>query len=897
MTKVLLTNSIGPYEKGWGEDMFDLFSARLTRGQGPFSLSSTFNALALHLIAENLKAPVSVLEWPTERALARELLKGYDYVGIQVFTIHIPRIARMVRLIKKIAPDARIVLGGYGVAALYNPPPNDPENLAGYLLDNAFAVCRDEGVRFFRRLLGEDPDAPIRQLSVPLADNRLARMGETAAAFPVSSTLVSLGCPNGCEFCNTSAFFGYRKIRVAEPEDVLASIKSALARVPRGGPPLFHMLWDEDLLEDPSFVRRLGELLFREGLLSRVVLSSFASMRSLSRISAEELAACGVGSLWIGVESKFEETITSVHRFEKRRGADIAATFADLRRFGITVIASNIIGLDFHTRENLLEDLEYFVSLRPDMYQVAPLNPCPGTRLFERIQEEERLSESYGFNNVKIWTSGSFRHPNLDEEDIQRAFDLLHQKLYLKNGPSVLSLLDAQLAGLRTAMHHRDPRMGQRARTYFLQARQSAALFAALRSLSPSPDVSARVDSVEKKYHRLVGPFTGRDRFMQGVVLRKLSHGAEEAGRDKPVERPYVLFQYPGNGGPGRVAARGNPWRSMARAGARSLMRSFLRLPEPDFAPLSLWDMDRFDVRPKTVEIEGDLLSYADEGEGPAVLLLHGNPTWSFLYRHLIHDLRKDHRVIAPDFLGYGLSDKPQDGDYRMEAHIRRLSAFIEKLSLSGITLVCQDWGGIIGLSYASRNKERFAGLVPMNTAAFGPQALSELSRCGSPWAFGWLWSFKTPYLGDKMALDWNLFLRAALSLGMENRGTRLTGRVLRGYLYPFQRKQDRTAILASVRQVPMTPFSPVAKLLRKTEKAIAGWDVPARMVWGMRDPVFGPWFLERFEELLPNHGRSVRVETGGHFLPEDEPDAVVAAVREFLKKNVRPRRRRTRTG
>ena len=109
------------------------------------------------------------------------------------------------------------------------------------------------------------------------------------------------------------------------------------------------------------------------------------------------------------------------------------------------------------------------------------------------------------------------------------------------------------------------------------------------------------------------------------------------------------------------------------------------------------------------------------------------------------------------------------------------------------------------------------------------------------------------------------------------------------GYLYPFQRKSDRVAILRSVRQVPIRPGNAVWRLLRNTEKALKGWDVRTRLIWGMRDPVFVPWFLEKFEEILPNHLPSLRIPTAGHFLQDDEPGLIIEGIRELLSESMIP--------
>ena len=402
MTKVLLTNAIGPYDLGWGEDMTDLFGARLTRGQGPFTLRGYFYTFAFYLIAENINVPTTIIEHPDEALFRKEIAKGYDYIGLQVVTVHVPRIAKMIRIIKEVAPQSKIVLGGYGVATLYHPPPHDPDNHARFILDNADYVCREEGVTFFRKILGQDPDEPITQLHQPVALSTLRGL-DNLAAMPTTSTLVALGCPNACEFCNTSAFFRFKKIVVSTPEQTLEALKAQMKNYTHDRF-VYNMLWDEDFLLDRSYVMRLGHLLQKEGFIGKVHLSGFASIRSISQYTVEELVLAGIGALWIGVESKFEDVVTSVHHFQKRSGRDVKEVFDELHKYGIQIIGSSILGLDFHTPDNIEEDIDYFVSLKPDLYQVAPLTPCPGTMLYERMQEESRLYENFSFEDVQIWS-------------------------------------------------------------------------------------------------------------------------------------------------------------------------------------------------------------------------------------------------------------------------------------------------------------------------------------------------------------------------------------------------------------------------------------------------------------------------------------------------------------
>lgn len=895
MKKVLLTNSIGPYALGWGEDMTDLFGARLTRGQGPFSLQGSHPSFGLHLIAENLRADVSVMEWPSEELFRSELKKGYDFLGIQVLTIHIPKIARMVEIAREVAPGTPIVLGGYGVLALHHPPPNDRGGFARYLLDNADHLCHEEGVAFFRKVIGQDPEEPITQIKQPVATSTLRGMKNFFRSRE-SSVLVALGCPNACEFCNTSAFYRFKKIVVSTPEQTVAALKAAWERSGRDRL-MFHMLWDEDYLIDKPYVMRVGELMQKENLIGLINYNCFASIRSISQFTTEELVLAGIASAWIGVESKFEQQAVNVHNFYKRCGKDAAQVISELHRWGITIVGSCILGLDFHTPENIEEDMDYFVSLKPDFYQVAPLTPCPGTMLFERMQEEGRLYDHYAFEEVHIWSDKLFSHPHFSDGDLTRYFDLCHEKLVNTNGPAMLNIADVMLQGFLTMRHHPNPHIQQRAETCYLHLKNmEGGLLYSMKKLAPSEAVRQRAEKIERGYLQAVGKYTRGDKFSQKVTYHLIKRHAINPP-DIVSDPDYQVTRYPGDGSDPKVVKRRNPLaHSLSQASVAVMERVLGWKGTKGPFPIKLADIDPFDVSFKSTQIEGDRISYVDEGQGEVLLMLHGNPTWSYLYRHLIADLKKDYRCVAPDLLGYGLSDKPPQGDYSMEAHIRRLGIFVEKLGLENITLVCQDWGGIIGLSYAARNKERFSRLIPMNTTGFSPRTPNDFKKCLRAWAMPYLLSFKMPFIGKKMAMDWNLFLQWGMRLGTYNTKRQMHRKAMLGYLYPFQRVNDRVAIMKSVRQIPTGPLDRVWWLLRGTEKALAGWDVRTRVIWGMKDPVFVPWFIERFEKILPNHEPSLKIATAGHFLQDDEPEAVILGIREFLgavsPKKANPRRK-----
>ncbi len=289
--------------------------------------------------------------------------------------------------------------------------------------------------------------------------------------------------------------------------------------------------------------------------------------------------------------------------------------------------------------------------------------------------------------------------------------------------------------------------------------------------------------------------------------------------------------------------------------------------------------------------VDGQRLHYVDEGSGEPILMLHGNPTWSYLYRHLIKDLRSEYRCIAPDHLGFGFSDKPRRGDYTMRAHIMRLDLFITKLGLRDLTLVVQDWGGIIGLGWAVRHKALVKRLVILNTAAFAlPDREVLRAARPRPWGMLMLWPLKIPLLGELFVQGMNGFVRKVLPAGFHHK-ERLTPAVMEGYLDPYPTWGSRRAHLKSVRQIPMLRSHPTWRLLQETGAELTGWEVPTQIVWGMRDPVFVPWFCDEFEQRLPNHAPTVRIEDGSHFLPDDTPGPIIRSIRNFMKEAPKAKR------
>ena len=291
MKSVLLTTPCGPYGLGWGEDMMEVLRSRLARGHDGIDLCSELPTWALYLIAENLRNPCTVLEYPRWDKFIREIRKGYDVVAIELKSIHTARVVQMVKAVRTHAPKSEIVLGGYGLGSLYDPMPGDKEGYAEYLKSNVDHLCREEGVRFMRRLLGDHPvERPITQYELPYS--RYHTPGVRSLSLKIPAILVALGCPSACDFCNTSAFYRHRKTYVADPEQTYAFMRHHQQRL--GLEPMYVTLFDEDLFLDPEYVRQLGRLIRSDRKTWGIRYITFGSVKALSAFEVEELKECGV---------------------------------------------------------------------------------------------------------------------------------------------------------------------------------------------------------------------------------------------------------------------------------------------------------------------------------------------------------------------------------------------------------------------------------------------------------------------------------------------------------------------------------------------------------------------------------------------------------------------------
>jgi haloalkane dehalogenase len=266
-------------------------------------------------------------------------------------------------------------------------------------------------------------------------------------------------------------------------------------------------------------------------------------------------------------------------------------------------------------------------------------------------------------------------------------------------------------------------------------------------------------------------------------------------------------------------------------------------------------------------DADGLRMHYADEGGGPPVLLLHGEPTSSYLWRNVIPPIvAAGYRAIAPDLIGFGRSDKPEDvGWYSYDRHVASVERLVEELGLSRLTLVVHDWGGPIGLRFAVEHEELVDRLVILDTGIGGGWPPSEL----------WL-RFRDVVRAAGGAVDPVRLIESGTVNGLSNNARAAYGE-------PFPTPESKAGVRAFPELVPAEADHPNAAPMNRVRDALRSWHKPTLVVWGAQDRVLPPALAFSFAELIPGAGEPLVIEGAGHFLQEDAPDDVAAALVQFL--------------
>jgi radical SAM superfamily enzyme YgiQ (UPF0313 family) len=447
--RILMSSVFGPYAQ---DDEFgsrsinpmELYHNQVTRAQGSFSLRMFHRSWGIMMIQANISAPCAVLDFPTRDGFARQLKNNqYDIVGITGIIVNVAKVREMCRITRKLSPHSVIVVGGH-VAAIPGI-----ENMI-----DADHIVKGEGVFWMRRYLGEDETAPIRHPAIVsgmrtrIMGIRLPeRKGATAATI-----IPSVGCPMGCNFCTTSAFFGGKGkfVNFFETGDELFEVMSRM---------------EDELKVNSFFVMDENFLLHRERamrLLERMkqankswALSVFASANAIRKYTMQELVELGVSWLWMGLESPRAG-------YGKLQGTDTRQLTRELRAHGIRVQGSTIIGLEHHTPDNIVAEIEHAVLHNTDFHQFMLYTPVPGTPLYQQMEEEGRLLPDVDYADVHGQFKFNFKHAAISREDSKRFLDWAFWRDFQLNGPSLYRISRTLLAGWKRYRDSPDARVRAR---------------------------------------------------------------------------------------------------------------------------------------------------------------------------------------------------------------------------------------------------------------------------------------------------------------------------------------------------------------------------------------------------------------------------------------------------
>ncbi|WP_394133041.1 alpha/beta fold hydrolase [Shewanella maritima] len=279
------------------------------------------------------------------------------------------------------------------------------------------------------------------------------------------------------------------------------------------------------------------------------------------------------------------------------------------------------------------------------------------------------------------------------------------------------------------------------------------------------------------------------------------------------------------------------------------------------------------------LDLNGNKLHYLNEGEGEPVVMVHGNPSWSYYYRNLVSALAENHQCIVPDHMGCGLSDKPDDTqyDYTLEQRIDDLEALLDSLEVKqNITLVVHDWGGMIGTGYAARHPDRIKRLVYLNTAAFH---LPESKPF--PWA---LWVCRETLIGTALVRGFNAFSSAASYVGVKRKP--MDKAVRQAYVAPFNNWKNRISTLRFVQDIPLKPTDRNYQLVTDIGDSLKHFQqTPTLICFGLQDFVFDAHFLAEWKQRMP-YAEFHEFDDCGHYILEDASQEVIGLITDFIAKH-----------
>ncbi len=507
--RVLLTSVFGPYAQ---DDSFgsrsinpmELYHNQVTRAQGSFSLRMFHRSWGIMMIQHNIAAPSTVLDFPTRERFEQEIkAHAYDVIGISAIIPNLGKVREMCRIARRLSPHSVIVVGGH-VAAI---PGLD------WMID-ADHIVKGEGIAWMRRFLGEDPSAPIRHPAVVSAFGmRVLGMKSPERRGATAATIIpSVGCPMGCNFCTTSAFFGGKGkfINFYDTGDQLFAVM-AEAEAVLGARSFFIM--DENFLLNRPRALQLLERMKHAG--KSWALYIFSSANAIRKYTMQELVELGISWIWMGLESPRSS-------YSKLHGADTIQLTRELRAHGIKLLGSTIVGLEHHTPENIGDEIEHAIAHQTDFHQFMLYTPVPGTPLFQQMSEEGRLLQNVDLADIHGQFKFNFQHAAISRDESKKFLDWAFLRDFQRNGPSLYRICRTMLEGWQRYKHHPDARIRERFQreSRQLKSAYTAALWAMEKRLKQAnAAVSQQIRTLRKQVEQEFGIRARAVRAFLGPVL------------------------------------------------------------------------------------------------------------------------------------------------------------------------------------------------------------------------------------------------------------------------------------------------------------------------------------------------------------------------------------------
>ena len=544
--RLLLTTVIFPFPTlPQQEAATDVMGQRFTRGNDLLTMVSHTHPPALHLLAQNLRTPSVVLEYPRWRQFCREVALGYEIIGISAYPFHLEKVLRMCRHIRAVSPGTKILVGSYAAQTLKSLGGLE---VYGEIIDD---LVDEEGVAYLRRLLGEDIQQAVTQRFFPKNGAGLRYLGK----YPRGNTVLlfsGLGCPGGCDFCSTSAMYRRERIELLSPQNVVEHIRHYLNQAP-GLINQFYLI-DEDYFRYPEYLLALRRLIAKDpSILSQADFVAFGSVDYIASFAREHgwdaIAETGIGVIFIGVESQ----CAGGHGYDKRDGADPKEVFTQLHRMGIRTIGAWIAGFPFQNRQTLHEDLEYFISCYPTYQQMAIFSPFPGTPLHDSLPKKDAVHQCQ-FADYHFWNPSS-SHPEFDNRELLEITERGYTLGYQTWGSCLQRNLDIHLNGIEHCRKNQSSTVHSNALQ--LHRKNATKIYTQMRVMAryaPNSEVEQKVRDLQRRYSAILGqpPFSQEVVSWVSLLLAVSYKWRTRLFRWTPKVEGFRRYQYdPANGAPG----------------------------------------------------------------------------------------------------------------------------------------------------------------------------------------------------------------------------------------------------------------------------------------------------------------------------------------------------------